>query len=315
MGYQRLISCLLLLQGERRRTARELAEALEVSTRTVYRDVDALSAAGVPVHMERGAGGGIVLADDYRRAIAQFTDDELQALFAAATGPIDDLGIASPARALQKLAGALAPSQRSAVKRGRDRLLLDHNRWNRGAQPKAVLATLRTAVAGDTRVRLQYRDRSGATSERIVDPLGLVAKAGVWYLVAREEDKGYRTFRVERITQANATSEPFVRPADFELDAYWESSVVSMQRAPSDACVVTLDVRSDAVDGVVAYWRGEVVAVDGARTTVRVHYPSTEMAVVDVIAHGDAALVVEPVELRAAIVARAKAAIAQHPVT
>ncbi len=119
MAHQRLISCLLLLQGQRRRTAGELAVALEVSTRTVYRDVEALSASGVPIHMERGRGGGVVLADDYRRAIAQFTDDELQALFATAAGPMADLGFASHGSALAKLAGALPAAQRRVAERGR----------------------------------------------------------------------------------------------------------------------------------------------------------------------------------------------------
>jgi predicted DNA-binding transcriptional regulator YafY len=312
MGYQRLISCLLLLQGERRRTARELAEALEVSPRTVYRDVEALSAAGVPIHMERGAGGGIVLADDYRRAIAQFTDDELQALFATAAGPLADLGLGSHASALAKLAGALPPSQRSAVQRGRDRLLLDHNRWYRSTQPAEIVTALRAAIAADRRVRLQYRDRSGAATDRTVDPLGLVAKAGVWYLVAHEAGKGYRTFRAERIGAVERLAETFARPADFDLDAYWQSAVTAMQRLPSDTCEVTLDVRAGVIEGLVNYWNGEVVAAGGERTTMRVRYPSFEMAVIDVISHGDSVSVIAPAELREAIVERARAVLAHH---
>jgi len=107
MQSQRLISCLLLLQGKPRTTARELSRHLAVSMRTVYRDVGALCEAGVPIHMERGPLGGIVLASDYRRAIAHFTDDELQAHFAVGPGPMSDIGLASQSLALQKLAGAL----------------------------------------------------------------------------------------------------------------------------------------------------------------------------------------------------------------
>src|SRR5450631_4915166 len=125
MQSQRLMACLQLLQGERRLTARYLARELGVSMRTVYRDVEALGEAGVPVHMERGPQGGIVLADDYRRALAQFTSDELQSLFAARIGPMADLGIASHREALLKLAGALPAPQRRTAQTTRERLLLD----------------------------------------------------------------------------------------------------------------------------------------------------------------------------------------------
>src|ERR1017187_8075167 len=139
MQSHRLISCLQLLQGERRLTARYLSQQLGVSMRTVYRDVEALCEAGVPLHMERGPLGGIVLADGYRRALAQFTNDELQSLFVAGSGPMADLGIASHREALLKLAGALPAQQRQTAKTSRERLLLDHNRWGRGEQPTALL--------------------------------------------------------------------------------------------------------------------------------------------------------------------------------
>lgn len=179
MRSQRLMSCLQLLQGERRLTARYLADQLAVSMRTVYRDVEALCEAGVPIHMERGPAGGIVLADNYRRALAQFTNDELESLFAAGSEPMTDLGIASRREALRKLAGALPAGQRETATATRERLLVDHNRWGRGEQPTAILVQIRGAVERQRRVRLVYRDRSGAVTERLVDPLGLVAKAGV----------------------------------------------------------------------------------------------------------------------------------------
>jgi len=186
MKGSRLLSMLLLLQGAERRSARELAAALEVSERTVHRDVEALCAAGVPVYAERGVYGGIALAAGYRRALTQFGDDEVRTLFISGSNPLVDLGLGvGHERALEKLAGALSDAQRKAVQKTRGRIHLDPRRWNQAVQPQEHLAALRRAVWDDRRVRLRYRDREAKTTERVIDPLGLVAKAGVWYLVAR----------------------------------------------------------------------------------------------------------------------------------
>jgi len=313
MRSQRLLSCLLLLQGERRRTARELAGALEVSTRTVYRDVEALSAAGVPVTMERGPHGGVVLADDYRRALAQFTGDELQALFASGAGPMADLGIASHGLALDKLAGALPPSQRRAAAEARGTLLIDSNRWYRGAQPTSLLGVLRGATAEARRVRVQYRDRSGALTDRVVDPLGLVAKAGVWYLVAREPDKGYRTFRAERIADAEILAERFSRPPDFDLDAHWRGSIASLEdRAATQVTFdVVLAMRPETVERHAPYLQMEMLGQDGQDARVRLRFPMRELAIYHVLALGADVRILEPHDFADAIVACARAAIAR----
>ena len=312
MRSERLLSCLLLLQGTRRRTARDLAAALEVSMRTVYRDVEALGAAGVPIHMERGPQGGIVLADDYRRAIAQFTDDELQALFAGSTGPMADLGLASARGALQKLAGALPAAQRRAAERGRDRLLVDHNRWFRGEQPRDALVALRRAVAEDCRVRIRYRDREGTLTDRIVDPLGLVAKAGVWYLVSREGDKGYRTFRAERIAGVATTGERFTRPADFDLDAHWRSSMASVRERSGPAYEATLRVRADVLGWLTSSFEAETLAADADGTLLRVRFPARDVAASHIVMMGDTVTIVGPSDLPDEVVRCARAAIERH---
>jgi predicted DNA-binding transcriptional regulator YafY len=312
MRSQRLVSCLLLLQGKHRLTARELAAQLDVSMRTVYRDVDALSQSGVPIHMERGPLGGVVLADDYRRALAQFTSDELQTLFASADGPMRDLGITAQPQALQKLAGALPASQRRVMEAGRDQLLLDHNRWGRGAQPTDILVRLRSAVAQTRRIRLRYRDREGTTTERLVDPLGLVAKAGVWYLVAHEEAKGYRTFRAERIAAVDETGERFARPADFRLEEHWSASVASIERHPEQAYHVVLRVARDTVPPLTTFWHAAIVAEDGARVTLRIPFPTRELAIIKVLHLGDEAELLEPLELAGEIAAFARSALARY---
>ncbi|MDQ2991416.1 MAG: YafY family transcriptional regulator [Candidatus Eremiobacteraeota bacterium] len=312
MKSQRLLECLLLLQGARRQTAGALATRLGVSVRTIYRDVDELSSAGVPVYMERGPQGGVVLSDDYRRALAQFTGDELQALFAATTGPMADIGIVSQPAALQKLAGALPTAQRLAAERGRERLLLDHNKWYRGEQPTELLGALRAAVADERVVRMRYRDRSGSATERAIEPLGLVAKAGVWYLVARDiAAADYRSFRAQRIVEATATTARFVRPAGFDLEAYWRSSIAYMEKAPNVTYDVTLRVRVEAYDRLNATW-GATLADDETPGFARVglRFPSIDAAVYQVVALGEAVLAIEPPELTVAVVARARETLA-----
>ncbi|MBD5656383.1 MAG: WYL domain-containing protein [Candidatus Eremiobacteraeota bacterium] len=278
MRSQRLLSCLLLLQADRRLTARELAVTLEVSMRTVYRDVEALCESGVPIHMERGAHGGIVLADGYRRALAQFTSDELQSIFAAGPGPMADLGISAHPQALRKLAGALPAAQRRAAEASRERLLLDHNRWSRGEQPTSILAQLRRACEAERRVRLQYRDRTRVVSDRTLDPLGLVAKAGVWYLIANEAGKGYRTFRVERMVAVEELAESFARPAGFNLEAHWNASVASIENVPETTYDVVVRVRPEGLARLTSFWKSEIVCEDDAATTLRISFPSREFA-------------------------------------
>jgi len=281
--------------------------------RTVYRDVESLCEAGVPIHMERGAGGGIVLADDYRRALAQFSSDELQALFSAGNaGPMSDLGLASPAAALQKLAGALPPLQRRAAEANRDRLLLDHNRWGRGEQPLDVLRSLRAAIAEERTVRLDYRDRSGTPTTRLADPLALVAKAGVWYLVAHEAEKGYRTFRAQRIANVTQTGRGFVRPAHFDLEAHWKASVASIEARPAGTYDVVVRVRPEALPSLASYWDCTLLAEEPEAATVRVAFHSRDSALAQILAMGDDIGIVEPLELTALVVDLAERVLARY---
>ncbi len=312
MRSQRLVSCMLLLQGKPRLTARKLAASLEVSMRTVYRDIEALSEAGVPVHMERGPLGGVVLADDYRRALAQFTNDELQALFAAAASPMMDLGIMSHPRALQKLAGALPAPQRRAAEASRDRLLLDHNRWGRSDPPTSILVRLRAAIADERCVLLRYRDRSGAQTQRILEPLGLVAKAGVWYLIANEPEKGYRTFRAERIAALEELDRRFARPPDFNLEAHWNSSVASIEKRPAERYEVVVRGHQSALAHLTSYWESTLLAEDGDVATVRVGFPSRQVAIAQIASAGESLQIFEPSDLQSAIVGFARSLIEQY---
>jgi predicted DNA-binding transcriptional regulator YafY len=309
----RLVALLLLLQSRRQCSARVLAERLEVSERTIYRDVDALSAAGVPVYAERGPAGGIVLADGYRRALTSFSEDEVRALFVSGASPLADLGLEHGLeRALEKLRGGLADVHRRAADESRSRIHLDRRRWNQPEPPRELLTALRLAVWDDRCVRLVYEDRNRKSTTRTVEPLGLVSKAGVWYLIARSEGE-LRSFRVERVRSAQELSERFERPADFDLERYWaESSARFAEASRNVDCVVTLRVTGDALERITYYWPAEVLSdiEDGA--LVRVTFPGREVALFQIIAWSDCTTLVEPAELREALLERARLALARY---
>lgn len=313
MKADRLISLLLFLQSRRQCPARVLAEWLEVSERTIYRDVDALSAAGVPVYAERGSNGGIVLADGYRRALTNFSEDEIRALFVSGASPLADLGLERGLdRALEKLHGALANVQQRAAEKSRARIHLDQRRWNQAEPPRAVLTTLRRAVWDDRRVRIRYEDRSRTPSTRTIDPLGLVSKAGVWYLVARS-DAELRSFRVERIRGVEELSAHFERPTNFDLEAYWnESSARVAQASRSADCSVLLRAPHAALERLTYYWPAEVQAQGDSEAIVRITFPGKEVAAFQLIAWSDVATLVEPDDLRETLVARARQTLARY---
>ena len=311
MKSDRLVSLLLLLQARSPRSARDLAEALEVSARTIYRDVEALSLSGVPVYAERGSNGGIALAEGYRKAITQFSTEELNALFLAAADPLAELGVTGHQRALDKLAGALPDLQRRAAQQARQRILLDHNRWYRTQQPAEVLATLRRAVWDDRKIELQYRDRTGAETTRTVDPLGLVSKAGVWYLIARDPNGEERTFRAERIVAAKELPERFTRPESFDLGAYWIASQAAMQSG-ADPYEVTLRAQNDAVDMIVSFWNAQIVDHGDGEKTLRVRFPSQSAAVSQITGWGARVRIIEPRDLLDAAIAHLREALASY---
>lgn len=311
MKADRLISLLLLLQSRQLSTARALAETLEVSERTIYRDVDALGAAGVPVYAERGPAGGIALAGGYRRALTHFNQDEIRALFVSGMSPLADLGLGHGLdRALEKLRGGLAEVQRRAAEEARSRIHLDQRRWNQEEPSRELLTTLRRAVWDDRRLRVRYEDRNRKATTRTIDPLGLVSKAGVWYVIARAGGD-LRSFRVERIASIEELPERFERPGDFDLQQYWrESTRKFAAESQSESCAVTLRVRTDAIERVMAsYWSAAIVSRSGEEALIRVSFPGSDTAVFQAIAWTDCAQVIEPAEVRDAVVARARRAL------
>jgi predicted DNA-binding transcriptional regulator YafY len=217
----RLVSLLLLLQTRGRLTAAEIGERMEVSERTVHRDVASLVAAGVPVEAVRGPAGGYRLAGGYRTRLTGLTGDEAEALFAAGMpGPAAELGLGHElAAARLKLLAALPAELQERASRASRLFHLDTRGWFRAEDRVPHLPELSAAVWRGRRVRMRYRE--GATVvRRTIDPLGLVLKGGAWYLVARRS-AGMRVYRVSRIASARALEETFERPEGFELAAFW----------------------------------------------------------------------------------------------
>lgn len=223
MRADRLIRIVLLLQVHGRLTAADLAERLEVSTRTIQRDLESLSVAGIPVYADRGRGGGWSLARDYRTRLDGLSPTEAASLFVGSTAHVQaDLGFdAASDVAMTKLLAALPANARRDAELARERVLVDHTDWWDTRETSPWMPTLQQALWDERWMRLEY-----GTSPEAVDvaPLGLVSKKRSWYLVAHRQDGQYRTYRVNRIRSALLREPSFTRPDGFDLAAYWEES-------------------------------------------------------------------------------------------
>jgi predicted DNA-binding transcriptional regulator YafY len=304
----RLVSVLLLLQTRGRMTAAELAEELEVSVRTIYRDLEALSAAGVPVYAEAGPNGGCQLVEGYRTRLTGLTAKEAEALFAAGVaGPVGELGLGTVLGAAQlKLLAALPKELADRATLAQQRFHLDAPTWFRGGRNDPHLVVVAAAVWDDRCIDIRYRHPgSKELASRRLEPLGLVLKAGVWYLVARREGE-LRTYRVSRIEGVTTTDDTFERPADFDLARFWRAAVAEFEAGVPDVDVVVrasdralpwlerlerqgnrvIKERTDDGDG----WTRCVVA-----------FESQHEAFSDLIQLGAEVEVVEPADLRARV--------------
>lgn len=315
MKSDRLLSVLLLLQTRGTVPARELAQRLEVSVRTIYRDVEALSAAGVPVYAERGRHGGISLLDGYRTDVTGLTADESRALFVlAARGTHAALGLdAAIGSALRKVMAALPAPHRPAAELTSRRVLVDATRWARGpgaGLPVDHLEVLQEAVFADRRLCVRYA-HSGEDAERqyTLDPYGLVSKAGVWYLVA-DRDGRPRLFRADRVRAARLLDEPVRRRPGVELADAWELLKQRVERR-TGGIEVTARVRREHCGRFLRLQAGALteVADEGAGEWVTVRLVCEEVrAARTLLAFSDAVEVLSPAEVREEL-ARAAAAV------
>ncbi|HEV2035084.1 MAG TPA: WYL domain-containing protein [Candidatus Dormibacteraeota bacterium] len=294
MRADRVLALLLLLQARGRLSAAELAARLEVSRRTVYRDVDALGAAGVPVRTEPGPHGGIELVEGWRTDLTGLTESELDALFTTAAGPAFE-------SAMGKLAAALPGESGRRAGRMRERLLVDSAGWGRRGAASPHLRVVQDAVFADRRLRLRYRRAEAQVTERVVDPLGLVLKAGVWYLVADVDGKR-RLFRLSRVEAAEALDDPARRPRGFDLAAAWRE-----QAARWDAGQMALQVSVKVADAdlpLVLRVAGDRVTSRPTQGVVRMAFPAIEPAAAFLSSFGGLVEALEPLQLRVELARR-----------
>jgi predicted DNA-binding transcriptional regulator YafY len=320
MRADRLLSILLLLQVHRRATARELAERLEVSERTIHRDMEALGAAGIPVLAERGAGGGWRLLDEYRTNLTGLNAPEIQALFLS--GPprlLADLGLdkASDA-ALIKLLAALPSANRRRAEDARQRIYVDAGGWGQPDEAVPFLPVIQEAVWRDLRLRLTYQRGDGTTAERLVDPLGLVAKGSVWYLVAAVAGD-IRTYRVARVRGAELADEPCERPPDFDLAAHWQRSSAQFRaNLPRYTATLRVDPAILArLRGGGRYARVEREAPPDAQgwVTLEMQLEEERHALEYVLSFGPRVEVLAPEALREQVIATARALVELYAAT
>lgn len=322
MRASRLVQLLLLLQTNGKMTAARLARELEVSVRTIYRDIEALSGAGVPIYAEAGHGGGVRLVDGYRTRLTGLTAEEAEALaLSGLPGAASELGLGTVLAAAQlKVDAALPPELRSRAVRMRERFHLDAPGWFAREEAVPHLAALSRAVWDEQRVEVRYRKWDGEV-RRTLDPLGLVLKAGVWYLVALSgRTRSVRTFRVSRVQAVRVLDEPVARPEGFDLAAEWaaasESFVDSWPR---------LEVRARVRHGALWAVRhaldpaGAQRAIDGASAPdddgwveVALGYETVEMAVHELLRFGADLEVLHPPEARTLMAATAAAMVERY---
>ncbi|MEU2419747.1 WYL domain-containing protein [Streptomyces sp. NPDC007851] len=315
MRAARLIKMVLLLQARAGMTAGELAAELEVSERTVMRDAQALSEAGVPVYADRGRAGGYRLVGGYRTRLTGLARGEAEALFLSGVpGALREMGLEDAASAARlKVSAALLPSLRDASRTAAQRFHLDAPNWFAEPRTPALLPAVADAVWDDRRVVAHYR-RGESEVRRVLEPYGLVLKAGVWYLCARVADgDSYRVYRIDRFTSVEAGAERFARDEEFDLPGFWEQRAEQFQRSVLRAEVlvrlsaVGLRRLPYAVDPVTA--RQAVAGAGGpdARGWVTVTLPveSEEVAHGQLTALGPEVEVLAPAGLRARFAADA----------
>ncbi|MFZ6875024.1 helix-turn-helix transcriptional regulator [Undibacterium sp. Di27W] len=305
MRASRLISILTILQARGFATAPELAEECAVNLRTIYRDIDAMSEAGIPIYSERGSGGGYRLLDGYRTQLNGLSAKEAEALFMSGlAGAATDMGLGSVMMAAQnKLLSAMPASLREGALEMRSRFYLDAPTWFSQSEQPQYLPLVADAVWEQKRIHIRYQSWKGV-KEREVEPLGMVMKGGSWYLVAQVDDMP-RTYRVSRIQEIAVLDQHFQRPCSFDLTAYWRKSTARVEQdMHKNTATIRLSPRGvkwrEAFLSPYVYSEmrlsSELDAEGWCAATIPVG--SMPMACAEILRFGGDAEVLEPPELR-----------------
>jgi len=314
MRASRLLGILLILQTRGRVSATALAHEFEVSVRTIYRDIDALSAAGVPVFAETGRNGGVALHDGYRTRLTGLTLAEAAALPLAGLGDAArDLGVSTAAAAAQlKILASLSPDMGAAAQHIAQRFHCDPIAWYHRSEKVAHLPEMASAVWNGKKISVNYESWQGGVSKRL-DPLGLVLKGGLWYLVAASR-KQPRTYRVANILRLEVLDAPALRPKRFDLAAYWQTAAQAFERQlMAERAIVRISDEGERILRAVSPAAAEIVAATreprGKSGWARAEMPieSPEYSARQLLRLGSEVEVLEPQAVRDALLREVRA--------
>ncbi|MEO0561640.1 MAG: WYL domain-containing protein [Chloroflexota bacterium] len=321
MRADRLLSMMLLLQSRGRMTAQELASALEVSERTVYRDVDALSIAGVPVYTQSGTNGGVFLDEHYRVSLTGLNREQVLSLFASSeAGPLEDIGMARAVEdSLIKLFAALPSMHQREVEKMRQRFHIDPTGWFSAGDVSAYLRDLQLAVWEDYRVQIEYQSVGHGVYPVTVDAVALVSKSDQWYMVGRKPNRDYRTYRLSRFHALALTDEHFERDPEFDLAGYWQQSRRAFQQQMEQQFKpykTKLQVHAKMLwyfgSFLEGRWRQLAEADEAGWIPVEVLFGSIHEASAHIMGLADTVRVISPVDLRQHLVEMAQVVVQQH---
>ncbi|MBA2682372.1 MAG: WYL domain-containing protein [Ktedonobacteraceae bacterium] len=318
MRADRLLSLLILLQAHEGMTTGELAQRLEVSRRTILRDVDALSFAGIPVTAKGGQGGGIFLDKNYRVSLTGLTVSEMQALFVPGpSGPLKDIGLEKAAEnMLLKVIAALPVRHREQIEGFRKRIHFDPVWWQQEEKVTPFLSLLHCAVFEERCLHIRYERHNGEVSEREIEPYGLVAKGSTWYLVGKREG-AFRTYRVSRLQHVVLLDEVFQRDHTFDLPSYWSEHSIAFKKQLSQ---FSFALQMDPKHLYLLNWYAEgqfrlsedVDQTKNEWPIVSLTVSSLQAACTFVLRAGRHVKIVAPPELRAEVVKVAREIIVLH---
>lgn len=307
MRADRLLSILIVLQGQGQVSAPDLAAELEVSVRTIYRDVEALSMAGVPIYATTGRNGGIALDEDYRMTLSGLSKADLHALMVMDTStPLQQLGLGNvQGQTVLKLLGMLSRTQKQEATFVRQRLFIDPTGWY-GDDDTPHLGTLQQAIWHDTTINMTYTNWEGVTTQQSIAPYGLVFKAGMWYLIGAKNNGDMRIYRVNRVQAVGLSRDTFHRDLNFDIHSYWQQT---SQNFLHNVAVyqTTLQVIPPIYRLIETLFqhRYDVIKESAHHITLNLRFADFYEARTMVLGFGDGATVLQPTTLREAIIEQA----------
>ena len=318
MKSDRLLSILMLLQAHGRLSTREVAERLEISQRTAHRDMEALSAAGIPILALRGAQGGWELAKGWRTKVPGLDEAELRALLMSQPSALGHPALAAAAeRAFGKLLAAMPHTMQTQAASIRARLHIDPVGWHPSSDDLSLLPIVQDAIARDCKLTFLYFRADGESGVRTVDPYGIVSKQAIWYLVARAP-AGMRTYRISRMQSAVVLATTFERPANFDLAAHWKNATTQLQQK-REQFRVTLAIAPDAAVQLSRWCRVSPapetegsLAIAEKWTMLHVSFESREEARFISLGFGARVQILAPAGLRDEVIEQLEAAIKRH---